>query len=171
MKITVIKMGGFYASKIRITIRTVCAGPDIKLDEISIDHKATLSLGETELCCTVTRATRNKNGSYNFLLAVPDSSASCSLIHSYHGKSNLDIPLLLEGTVDPELASEVAALLDELSEKEHCSKDELLCELTQFKNVMGKRDLNLVSAKQMPVLKDKILRRLEPEPEEGSVLL
>lgn len=170
MKVIVTKLGGFRVSKTHISFQAVCVGQDIKLDDISMGHKATLCLGETRLRCTVTRATKNENGAYDFFLSTLDSLDSCNAIHPYHHKSNLNLPLLLRETVDPALLSEVGNLLDELSRKEHRSRGELLYELTQFKDVKGKRDLNLVTATQMPVVKDKILKRLEPRQSQAGAL-
>jgi hypothetical protein len=166
MKVNVTKLGGIHTNKAHLSLEAVCLGQDIKPNEINMDHKATLMIGERKISCTVARVSKNKSGSYDFLLCTPESNYD--FFKPYHHKNNLNFALLLEETVALNDLAEANALLDELSRKERRSRADLLCELTKFNRFPGHRDLNLVSAKQMPILLDKISKRLYPEREKAA---
>lgn len=161
MRLIVTRIISILTKKTHLSIPTVCLGQNIKLDEVKIDHKAALQVGENTLPCTVTRAVKNLSGSFNCLLSFPDRLSTYQIMHPYHHKSNLNFPLILEETASLADVSEVDQILTDLSKKERRSRSDLLYELTSFKEIPGKRDLSLVSGKQLPVLRDKILRRLD----------
>jgi hypothetical protein len=166
MKVNVTKLGGIHTNKTHLSVEAVCLGQDIRSNEINMDHKATLLIGERKISCTVARVSKNRSGSYDFLLCTPESNYD--FIKPYHHKNNLNFPLLLEENVTSDDLAEANDLLDELSRKERRSRADLLCELTKFERFPGRRDLNLVSAKQMPILLDKIRKRLHPEREKAA---
>jgi hypothetical protein len=56
--------------------------------------------------------------------------------------------------------------LDLLCEQTGREKGELLCKLTSFRNFPGKGDLKLVSAKQMPIVIEKMRGILKQESQE-----
>lgn len=170
MKVSISKIGNINTNKNDITICAFCSGPDLRMDDINVSLKGVLLLGEDKLSCTVNTISKKKNGSYGLTLKVPDSIALYSLIHPYHHKSSLDFTLIMHENVDPELHDEADGLLDFLSQQTGINKGDLLCQLTAFKNFPGKRDLKLVSAKQMPIVIDKMREMLktESQDEEGT---
>jgi len=163
LRVKISKIGNIATNKRHITIYVLCSGQELRMDDVNVDLKGVLLLGEEKISCTVSTISKKKEGSYGLALKIQDSVSMYNLIHPYHHKSNLDFTLLLQENIAPDIFNEAGNLLESLSERTGRMKGDLLCELTSFRNFPGKRDLKLVSAKQMPVVIKKIRERLEPE--------
>ena len=166
MKVKISKIGNITTNRNHITILALCPRQTIRMDDINVDIEGILFLGDDKISCTLNTISKKKKGLYGLALKIPDSIAMYSLIHPYHHKSNLDFTLLLQENVDTSVFNEANRLLDLLSEQTGRKKDELLCELTSFRNFPGKDDLKLVSAKQMPIVIEKMRGILKQESQE-----
>lgn len=166
MKVRISKIGNITTNKNHITILALCPGQALRMDDINVDIKGILFLGDDKISCALQTISKKKKGSYGLALTIPDSIATYSLIHPYHHKSNLDFTLLLQESVDTSVFNEANRLLDLISEQTGREKGELLCELTSFRNFPGKGDLKLVSAKQMPIVIEKMRGILKQESQE-----
>ena len=171
MKIKISKIVDLHTGKEFLTIHAVCAEKYMSIDDMQMERKAILYLrNEDKLYCTVPSASKHKSGIVSIPIKVKDTLVNYQLIHPYHHKSNLDFILELEENVPRVLYDEAESLLAELSKETGRKRADLLCENTFFEKdgeqFPGKRDLALVSEKQMHVLIDKLKKKLHVPAEE-----
>jgi hypothetical protein len=163
LNVKISKIGSITTNKTHLTISAFCLDQNVKVDDINVERKATLHLGENKLTCTVSSVSKNKGGSYALALKIPDSLSLYQLVHPYHHKSNLNFSLLLHENVDPDLFDEADRLLDSAVRQTGRKRADILCEVTAFRNFPGKKDLGLVSAKQLPIVIEKLKEQFQSD--------
>jgi hypothetical protein len=160
LKILINRIGGININAKHISVRAICSNQELKIDDMNPQLTCVLNIGNERIPCTMSSATRKRNGSYSLALKIKDSMKNVELLYPYHHKGNVDLTLMLYNGVDPETFQEADRMLQELSDKTGVHPSDILYNLTSFKNISGKRKLELVSRKQMLVIIDKMKEKL-----------
>ena len=160
MKILINRIGGININAKHISVSAICSNQGLKIDDMNPQLTCVLTTGNEKIPCTISSATKKGKGSYSLALKIKDSMKNVELLYPYHHKENVDLTLMFYDGVDPETFQEADRLLQELSDKTGEDPSDILYNLTSFKNIQGKRKLELVSGKQMLVIIDKMKEEL-----------
>lgn len=168
MKILINRIAGININEKHISVSVICSSHGLKIDDMNPQLTCVLTTGNEKIPCTISSTTKKEKGSYSLTLKIKDSMKNVELLHPYHHKENVDLTLMLYDGVDPETFQEASRLLQELSDKTGEEPSGILYSLTSFKDIKGKRKLQLVSRKQMLVIIDKMKEKLSSTPGEDK---